>query len=32
MLVEGSVTSNNAIERVFGIKPLRFEDGLARFL
>ena len=32
MLVEGSVTPNNAIERVFGIKPLRFEEGLARFL
>ena len=32
MLVEGSVTSNNAIESVFGIKPLGFEAGLARFL
>ena len=32
MLVEGSVTTNNAIASVFGIAPLGFEDGLRRFL
>ena len=28
MLVEGSATPDNAIERVFGIRPLGFEDAL----
>jgi uncharacterized protein YbjT (DUF2867 family) len=32
MLVEGSATPANAIETVFGIKPLSFEAGLRRFL
>ncbi|PYP29850.1 MAG: hypothetical protein DMD49_12320 [Gemmatimonadetes bacterium] len=32
MLVEGTATPANAIESVFGIKPLSFEDGLRRFL
>ena len=32
MLVEGSATPDNAIERVFGIEPLAFEEGLRRFL
>jgi uncharacterized protein YbjT (DUF2867 family) len=32
MLVEGSVTSNNAIESVFGIKPLSFEESLRRYV
>lgn len=32
MLVEGSATPANAIESVFGIKPLSFEEGLRRFL
>ena len=32
MLVEGSVTTSNAIESVFGIKPLEFEAGLRRYL
>jgi len=32
MLVEGSATPANAIERVFGIAPLGFEEGLKRFL
>src|SRR5213594_1237447 len=32
MLVEGTATPGNAIESVFGIKPLSFEDGLSRFL
>jgi len=32
MLVEGSATPENAIERVFGISPLALEAGLARFL
>jgi hypothetical protein len=32
MLVEGSATPGNAIETVFGIPPLGFEEGLKRFL
>jgi len=32
MLVEGSATPENAIERVFAIEPLSFEEGLRRFL
>jgi uncharacterized protein YbjT (DUF2867 family) len=32
MLVEGSATPANAIESVFGIKPVAFEEGLRRFL
>ena len=32
MLVEGSNTPSNAIETVFGIRPLPFEEGLRRFL
>jgi len=32
MLVEGSATPANAIESVFGIRPLPFEEGLKRFL
>jgi uncharacterized protein YbjT (DUF2867 family) len=32
MLLEGSVTPANAIESVFGIRPLCFEAGLARYL
>ncbi len=32
MLVEGSATPANAIESVFGIRPLAFEEGLKRFL
>lgn len=32
MLVEGSVTPHNAIERTFGIAPLDFETGLGRYL
>lgn len=32
MLVEGSTTPQNALERVFGIRPLAFEEGLRRFL
>lgn len=32
MLVEGSATPHNAIESVYGIKPLGFEEGLARYL
>ena len=32
MLVEGSATPANAIESVFGIRPLEFEEGLRRFL
>jgi uncharacterized protein YbjT (DUF2867 family) len=32
MLVEGSVTPSNAIESVFGIAPLPFEDSLKRYL
>jgi NADH dehydrogenase len=32
MLVEGSSTPSNAIETVFGIRPLPFEEGLRRFL
>jgi len=32
MLVEGSTTPQNALERVFGIRPLAFEEGLRRYL
>ncbi|HEU5260798.1 MAG TPA: NAD-dependent epimerase/dehydratase family protein [Gemmatimonadales bacterium] len=32
MLVEGSATPANAIQSVFGIEPLPFEDGLKRYL
>jgi uncharacterized protein YbjT (DUF2867 family) len=32
MLVEGSATPENAIESVFGIRPLAFEEGLRRYL
>lgn len=32
MLIEGSATPANAIESVFGIRPLPFEDGLRRYL
>jgi len=32
MLVEGSATPANAIESVFGIRPLPFEEGLNRYL
>ena len=32
MLVEGAATPRNAIESVFGITPLAFEEGLKRFL
>lgn len=32
MLVEGSTTPHNAIESVFGIRPLPFEEGLGRYL
>jgi len=32
MLVEGSATPANAIEKVFGIRPVTFEEGLKRFL
>lgn len=32
MLLEGSSTPSNAIETVFGIRPLPFEEGLQRFL
>jgi NADH dehydrogenase len=32
MLTEGSATPDNAIETVFGIEPLGFEEGLRRFL
>lgn len=32
MLVEGSATPANAIESVFGIRPLPFEAGLKRYL
>ncbi len=32
MLIEGSATPANAIESVFGIRPLPFEDGLHRYL
>ena len=32
MLVEGTATPANAIETVFGIRPLAFEEGLRRFL
>ena len=32
MLVEGSVAPQNALERVFAIRPLDFEAGLRRYL
>jgi len=32
MLVEGTATPGNAIESVFGIRPVSFEEGLKRFL
>jgi NADH dehydrogenase len=32
MLIEGSVTTKNALEPVFGIRPLGFEEGLARYV
>jgi NADH dehydrogenase len=32
MLTEGSVAPHNAITSVFGIKPLGFEEGLARYV
>jgi len=32
MLIEGSATPANAIESVFGITPLEFEEGLRRYL
>jgi NADH dehydrogenase len=32
MLVEGSATPANALRSVFGIRPLSFEAGLARYL
>jgi uncharacterized protein YbjT (DUF2867 family) len=32
MLIEGSITPTNALDGVFGIRPLAFEDGLRRFL
>jgi uncharacterized protein YbjT (DUF2867 family) len=32
MLVEGSATPANAIESVFGIRPVPFEQGLIRYL
>ena len=32
MLIEGSSTPSNAIETVFGIRPVPFEEGLRRFL
>jgi NADH dehydrogenase len=32
MLVEGNATPSNAIESVFGIRPLPFEEGLKRYL
>lgn len=32
MLVEGSATPANAIESVFGIRPVPFEDSLKRYL
>ncbi|HKW40823.1 MAG TPA: complex I NDUFA9 subunit family protein [Gemmatimonadales bacterium] len=32
MLVEGSATPGNAIESVFGVRPLPFETGLRRYL
>ncbi|MGH7645378.1 MAG: NAD(P)H-binding protein [Gemmatimonadales bacterium] len=32
MLVEGSSTPGNALERVFGIRPVGFEEGLRRYL
>jgi NADH dehydrogenase len=32
MLVEGNSTTSNAIETVFGIRPLPFEEGLVRFI
>ncbi|OGP64528.1 MAG: hypothetical protein A3K22_03785 [Deltaproteobacteria bacterium RBG_16_42_7] len=32
MLEEDNVTDNNALEPVFGIKPLRFEEGIKGYL
>ncbi len=32
MLEEDNITDNNALEAVFGIKPLRFEDGIREYL
>jgi uncharacterized protein YbjT (DUF2867 family) len=32
MLVEGSVTPANAIESVFGVRPVPFDEGLNRYL
>jgi uncharacterized protein YbjT (DUF2867 family) len=32
MLIEGGATPVNAIESVFGIRPLAFEEGLRRYL
>src|SRR5256885_637982 len=32
MLVEGSATPANAIESVFGIQPVPFDQGLIRYL
>ncbi len=32
MLIEGSATPANAIESVFGIRPVPFEEGLRRYL
>jgi hypothetical protein len=32
MLVEGTATPHNAIETVFEIKPLEFEEGLRTYL
>ena len=32
MLLEGSVTSNNAIESIFGIVPMAFQETLGRYV
>lgn len=32
MLEEDNVTDNNALELVFGIKPVKFEDGIREYL
>jgi len=32
MLVEGSATPHNAVQSVFGIRPVAFEEGLRRYL
>jgi uncharacterized protein YbjT (DUF2867 family) len=32
MLIEGSATPGNALETVFGIRPVGFEEGLKRYL